>query len=74
MNYLASDLQLIYLLHMFSLQVPIYWTQWHPEKNIFKWSTSEGMNHGPHAVSTAQATANFFVNEGEAFVRTYLCV
>ena len=30
------------------------------------------MNHGPHAVSIAQATANFFVNEGEAYVFSYL--
>ena len=50
----------------------IYGSQRHPEKNIFEWSTSEGMNHRPHAVSIAQATANFFVNEGEAYVLSYL--
>ena len=37
--------------------------QWHPEKNIFEWTTAESINHSYHAVSIAQTVANFFVNE-----------
>ena len=37
--------------------------QWHPEKNIFEWTTAESINHSYHAVSIAQTAANFFVSE-----------
>ena len=44
---------------------PIYGTQWHPEKNVFEWTTKEGINHSEHAVIITQTAANFFVSEGE---------
>jgi gamma-glutamyl hydrolase len=45
---------------------PFYGSQWHPEKNVFEWSLAENLNHDAHAVSITQATADFFVNEGES--------
>ena len=47
---------------------PIYGTQWHPEKNVFEWTTKEGINHSEHAVMIAQTAANFFVSEGECLI------
>jgi len=43
--------------------VPVYGTQWHPEKNIYEWNTDEEIPHSLVAVLSAQYTADFFVNE-----------
>lgn len=40
---------------------PVYGTQFHPEKNIFEWSTKDNIPHSGDAVLTAQAFSNFFV-------------
>ncbi len=45
---------------------PIYGSQWHPEKNMFQWSTDHHLNHSYGAVRVAQYFANFFVNEGKS--------
>eukprot|EP00118_Oscarella_pearsei_P025896 m.308990 g.308990 ORF g.308990 m.308990 type:complete len:312 (+) comp45233_c0_seq1:73-1008(+) len=42
---------------------PIYGTQWHPEKNPFEWTTSEGINHSPEAVLVSQYMSDFFVSQ-----------
>mmetsp|Transcript_12905 Transcript_12905/g.31026 ORF Transcript_12905/g.31026 Transcript_12905/m.31026 type:complete len:311 (+) Transcript_12905:52-984(+) len=48
---------------------PIYGAQYHPEKNLFEWGTSqdgtpyEVIQHTPEAVQAAQALINFFINE-----------
>lgn len=43
--------------------VPIYGTQWHPEKNSFNWNPNYIINHSPEAVRVGQYMANFFVGE-----------
>lgn len=43
--------------------MPIYATQWHPEKNIFEWTPAEQIPHTPDAITATQAMANFFVAE-----------
>lgn len=43
--------------------MPIWGTQWHPEKTIFEWTNREGIPHTLAAISISQYTANFFVNE-----------
>jgi len=45
-----------------SPHLPIYATQWHPEKNIFEWNPDEVIPHSPDAVVVTQFTANFLVN------------
>lgn len=45
------------------IDLPIYGTQWHPEKPNFTWNTKYHINHGPEAIRVAQYMANFFVNE-----------
>ncbi|XP_057308322.1 gamma-glutamyl hydrolase A-like [Hydractinia symbiolongicarpus] len=45
------------------IKYPFYGTQWHPEKNLFEWTTREAINHSPEAVAVAQYLSNFFVNE-----------
>ena len=39
--------------------LPMWATQFHPEKNIFEWSTKDNIPHSGDAVLTAQ------VNEGK---------
>lgn len=49
--------------------VPVYATQWHPEKNAFEWGMRddgelyEAINHDEDAVKITQYTADFFVSE-----------
>ncbi|KAG9347972.1 hypothetical protein JZ751_003991, partial [Albula glossodonta] len=45
--------------------LPIYGTQWHPEKNAFEW-TRPYIPHSPYAVKATFFMAEFFVNEGVA--------
>ncbi len=47
---------------------PFYGVQWHPEKNVFEWTTHEDIPHSLPAVQAAQAMANFFVQEGIAII------
>ncbi|XP_065828639.1 gamma-glutamyl hydrolase-like [Oscarella lobularis] len=48
---------------MEAYKYPIYGVQWHPEKNIFEWIASEGINHSSNAVLVTQYMANFFVSQ-----------
>lgn len=65
---------------MEAFKYPIYGTQWHPEKNPFEWSVNadgspyEAINHSPNAISIAQYTANFFVNEARKSSHAYSSV
>jgi len=43
--------------------LPIWGSQWHPEKNPFEWNLQEQLPHSFVAIQAAQHTANFFVNE-----------
>lgn len=47
---------------MEAYKYPIYAVQWHPEKNMYQWS-SPNIPHDIHAVRVAQHMANFFVEE-----------
>ena len=44
-------------------QLPIYASQFHPEKNAFGWTTYESIPHSRNAILFMQYLANFFVNE-----------
>jgi len=46
-----------------SPNMPIYGTQYHPEKVAFEWRAGYPINHGYDAVRLQQYLANFFVNE-----------
>ena len=46
-----------------SPSMPIYGTQYHPEKNAFEWRSDYAINHGYDAIRLSQYLANFFVNE-----------
>ena len=50
--------------------LPIYGTQWHPEKNAFEWALNqktgfpyEAINHSWNAILVTQYTANMFVQQ-----------
>lgn len=43
--------------------MPFYATQWHPEKPIYEWLSTECMNHSPDSVYANQQMANFFVGQ-----------
>jgi len=43
--------------------MPVYATQWHPEKNNYEWTLNEKIPHSSIAVRASQYTANFFVDE-----------
>eukprot|EP00854_Cymbomonas_tetramitiformis_P010709 gene10709-12668_t len=43
-------------------QYPIIGTQWHPEKNLFEWTSTEAIPHGADAAKLAQRVANLLVD------------
>jgi len=43
--------------------LPIYATQWHPEKNLFEWTYQESIPHSAEASQLTQGLANFLVEE-----------
>ena len=50
--------------------MPIFGSQWHPEKNTFEWQVYtdteipvEGINHSFDSIQIAQYTANFYVQQ-----------
>jgi len=45
------------------INVPIYGTQFHPERNQFDWLASENILHNADAILAMQYLANFFVAE-----------
>nr|XP_015209057.1 PREDICTED: gamma-glutamyl hydrolase isoform X1 [Lepisosteus oculatus] len=57
-----KDEKLEFVSTMEAYDVPIYGTQWHPEKNAFEW-TRPYIPHSPNAVKATFYMADFFVNE-----------
>jgi len=55
-----------------AFSMPIYGTQWHPEKNIYEWNTDEQIPHSLSAVFSAQYVADFFVNEARKSSHSFL--
>jgi len=53
---------LVFISTMEAKKYPILGTQWHPEKNVFEWTTAEPINHSPDAVAVTQFAMDFFVN------------
>ncbi|KAK3789568.1 hypothetical protein RRG08_016247 [Elysia crispata] len=60
-NHGRDNLEFVSLMEAY--HYPIYASQWHPEKNVFKWSTGRAINHSFHAIKVTQYMANFFVSE-----------
>jgi len=52
-----------------AIKYPFYGTQWHPEKNQFEWTTEENINHSREGVLVTQYVADFFVDQGTAFLK-----
>ncbi|XP_062501061.1 gamma-glutamyl hydrolase A-like [Corticium candelabrum] len=42
---------------------PIFGTHWHPEKNAFEWTRSEGIDHSADAVAVTQYMGNVLVQQ-----------
>jgi len=53
------------------INLPVYGSQWHPEKNIYEWNYDEQIPHSLDAVLAAQYTADFFVNEARKSKHTF---
>jgi gamma-glutamyl hydrolase len=51
--------------------VPIYGTQFHPEKSVYEWDSNEVMKHTRQAVFAAQYLADFFVDESRRSFNTF---
>lgn len=54
--------------------LPIYTTQWHPEKAAYEWNGAElynDINHSPLAVSSSYYPAAFFVNQARMNNRSF---
>ena len=77
-NDCTSDLYYSYLRCLLLLlsahHYPIYGVQWHPEKDLFEWTTAEVMKHSYHAVRVTQTAANFFVQEARKSKHHFLSV
>jgi len=46
-----------------SKTLPIYATQWHPERNQFEWGPRELLDHSLEGIQLMQYFANFFIQE-----------
>lgn len=51
--------------------MPIYATQYHPEKNAFEWRSTYTINHSYDTIRLQQYLANFFVNEARKNKNTF---
>jgi len=54
-----------------AFNMPVYGSQWHPEKNIYEWNADEAIPHSLEAVLSAQYVADFFVNEARKSNHSY---
>jgi len=52
-----------YISTMEGKDLPIYATQWHPERNSFEWFENRHIPHSKNAIDVTQYFANFFVNQ-----------
>lgn len=55
---------LTYVAAVEGINYPFFAVQYHPEKNIYEWTTREKLPHSREAVETAQYLAMFFVDQG----------
>lgn len=62
-TYSFDDRGVKYVSSFESPTMPIYGTQYHPEKNAFEFRSTYAMNRSPDAILLQQYLANFFVNE-----------
>jgi len=51
--------------------LPLYGTQWHPEKPVFEWTTSHHTNHDTASVKANSWTARFFVDQARLNNRSF---
>lgn len=51
--------------------MPIYTTQWHPEKPLFEWWDIQNVNHTTDSVYANSWTARFFVSEARKNTRSF---
>eukprot|EP01012_Entosiphon_sulcatum_P009840 TRINITY_DN15651_c0_g1_i1.p1 TRINITY_DN15651_c0_g1~~TRINITY_DN15651_c0_g1_i1.p1 ORF type:complete len:186 (+),score=28.26 TRINITY_DN15651_c0_g1_i1:424-981(+) len=51
--------------------LPIYATQWHPERPLFDWDETENITHTADAIRAMQYTANFFVGQTRKSVHRF---
>lgn len=53
------------------ITMPIYTTQFHPEKPLFEWWSSEAINHSYHSIVGNEWTQRFFVNQARLNNRSF---
>jgi len=51
--------------------IPVYATQWHPEKNQFEWNPTEGIDHSAQGVAVMSQMSQFFVNQARLSTRAF---
>lgn len=51
--------------------MPIFGSQWHPEKVQFEWWAKENINHSPDAVTANSYPARFFLSEARRNNRAF---
>lgn len=62
-----STSNLTYISTVAHRHYPFYAVQFHPEKNIYEWTTKEKLPHSAKAIAVGQYFANFFIAQGKAF-------
>ena len=70
-TYSYDDRGVKYVSSYESPTMPIYATQYHPERNAFEWRAAFVQNRSPDAILLAQYLANFFVNEARKNTNTF---
>lgn len=51
--------------------IPVYATQWHPEKNQFEWNPEEGIDHSAQGITVMSQMSQFFVNQARLSNRAF---
>eukprot|EP00455_Lapot_gusevi_P039032 TRINITY_DN4373_c0_g1_i12.p1 TRINITY_DN4373_c0_g1~~TRINITY_DN4373_c0_g1_i12.p1 ORF type:complete len:341 (-),score=132.40 TRINITY_DN4373_c0_g1_i12:100-1122(-) len=54
-----------------AINLPIYATQFHPEKNLFEWNTDENILHSSNSMLAMHYLADFFVRESRRNSQSY---
>jgi len=53
----------VFLSTIESKTMPIYGSQWHPEKPLYEWDAEEVINHSTDSITANSYTTDFFVSE-----------
>jgi len=53
------------------LELPLFGSQWHPEKPVFEWTTSHHTNHDTASVKANSWTARFLVDQARKNNRSF---